>query len=169
MQEQNHSQNAEIRYIGKISMYESQDLATITNDIFVMIDVTSDGRVIKKYYDTNQNFIAGRGTDGELFPSQKYMNDDLGFLNEIDNIDNENGISLKELDKMLAKISNSLNISKNEILSMTEIELDTLIKEQDTTNLSLSEDDQNTFQDQKEVQKHNNEILDNINSKQEVT
>ena len=49
------------------------------------------------------------------------------------------------------------------------IELDTLIKEQDTTNLSLSEDDQNTFQDQKEVQKHNNEILDNINSKQEVT
>ena len=39
------------------------------------------------------------------------MNDDLGFLNEIDNIDNENGISLEELDKMLAKISNSLNIS----------------------------------------------------------
>lgn len=130
-----------------------------------MIDTTPDGNLVIKYYDENQDLIAARGTDGELYPSEAYMNDDLGFLSEINELDIEQGLSLNELDDELMRVAKALGISKSDILSMSEVELDKIIKEKDSLGLDLSNN--NNLSDEEKA-KQNEATLDSLTAKQEI-
>lgn len=160
---------ADIKYLGSISMNEQDKSGnvTITKDVIAMFDVTPDGNVIIKYYDENQNFIAGRGVDGELFPSAEYRNDDLAFLSEIDSLDESQGISLNELDEKLDQMAKILGISKEDILSMSEVDLDIAIGEKIGDDLSLSEDASSLTQE--ETEKQNSDALEGISKRQEIS
>lgn len=161
------SNKSDIKYLGAIYTEENDvnGKVKVGKDIFVLIDVMPDGSLIKKYYDENKNFLAGRSSDGELFPSREFSNEDIGFLSEIDSIDETQGISLNEIDNNLEKISKKLGISKSDIFSMSEVELDQIIKES-SIGLTLSDDE--SFLSKEERKKQNEIALDNINSKQEI-
>lgn len=169
MEEKSSKNTTDVKYLGVISFIEktSQTEVTISKDIIALIDVTPDGNVITKYYDENQNFIAGRGVDGELFPSESYKNDDLSFLSEIDNLDNSNSISLSELDKNLSDIARKLGISKTDILSMSKTELDEVLSIKDDDSVQLYDDVLPGLVDD-EKDKNNENALKGISSKQEV-
>ena len=140
----------------------------IAKDIIAMIDMTPDGNIIIKYYDENQNFIAGRGLDGELFPSESYKNDNLAFLSEIDSLDIEQGISLTHLDNELEEIAKVLGISKVDILSMSKTELEQIVERNEDGTIDLNEDNVLPGLDEKDKTAQNEEALNNIHSKQEI-
>lgn len=169
MKEKSSENTNDIMYLGTI--YIDEDTPTgnvkIAKDIIAMFDTTPDGNVITKYYDENQNFIAGRGINGELFPSESYKNDDLGFLSEINSLDINEGISLTELDNELNEISSLLGISKDEILTMSKIELDQIIKRKEDNSVDLSDNILPGLDDE-EKEKQNEIALENIDSKQEI-
>ena len=126
---------SDIRFLGTISM-ENTDITgatvDIAKDVFVVIDSDSEtGDTVEKFYDENQELIAYRDKEGRLFPTEQYMNEDIGFLSEIDNLELDGGISLEELDQKLDEVAKALGISKSDVLSMTEVELDQVIEEKD--------------------------------------
>lgn len=100
-----------------------------------------------------------------LFASSNLANEDLGFLNEIDNVDEKNGISLNELDSELDEVSKVLGISKSDILSMSKVELDVEIKKKSKKQLDLSDDKELTPE---EIDEHNRDVLENLEIKQEI-
>ena len=164
---------SDIRFLGTINM-ENTDITgakvDIAKDIFVVIDSEQEtGDTVEKFYDENQDLIAYRDKEGRLFPTEKYMNENIGFLSEIDNLELEGGISLEELDKKLDEVSKALGISKSDVLSMTEVELDQVIEDKDSIGLDLSQDEQEKDGvNQEEINERNNEALENINSRQEI-
>lgn len=167
--EKSSDNTLDVKYLGTISKdeYSSNGVVRVTKDVIAMIDVTPEGQTIIKYYDENQNLIAGRGLDGELFPSQDYMSDDLGFLSEIDSLDETEGISLTELDNELSEISKKLGISKSDIIKMSKAELDEVIAERETETIDVSDDVLPGLIDE-EKNKQNEAALKNLNSKQEI-
>ena len=132
-----------------------------------MIDILPTGTIVKKYYDENQNFIAGRGADGELFAGKDYFKEDFGILSEIESLDEEQGISFTELDQMIDEVCAKLGISKSDILTLSTVELDTKINSKGSENLTLSQDENNNL-NQDEISKQNENTLENINAKQEI-
>lgn len=131
----------------------------VTKDIFVLTDEMPDGSVVQKFYDSDKNFIAGMDKDGKVYPSAEFANEDLSFLGELQNL--SNGPSLNELDEKLETISKKLGISKNDVLSMSETDLEKSIGEKGNAQLSLDND-------KEEDKEQNADILDNISSKQET-
>ena len=127
---------SDVRFLGTIGMEEADQTGTkvnISKDIFVVIDSDPEtGTIVEKFYDENQDLIAYRDKEGRLFPTEQYMNEDIGFLSEIDNLELQGGISLEELDQKLDEGAKALGISKSDILSMTEVELDQVIEEKDS-------------------------------------
>lgn len=137
----------------------------ITKDVFALLEPQPDGNTTIKYYDENQELIAFRGTDGELIPSQKYLSEDLSFLSEIDNLQEKEAISLKEVDEQLEKVAKYLGKSKSEIISMSEVDLDDEIDSKEDNSLTLSNDRTNNEKNSKE---QNDKALKNISGKQEI-
>ena len=164
---------SDIRFLGTISM-ENTDITgatvDIAKDVFVVIDSDPEtGDTVEKFYDENQELIAYRDKEGRLFPTEKYMNEDIGFLSEIDNLELEGGISLDELDQKLDEVAKALGISKSDVLSMTEVELDQIIEEKDGARLDLSQDGhEKAGIGQEERDERNQNALENINSRQEI-
>lgn len=139
----------------------------VAKDILAIIDSAPDGSLIIKYYDENQNFIAGRGADGELFPSKEFLNEDLGFLEELDASKESQGLSLEELENDFDEISKILGISKKDIRNMTEADLDRALIENEDSSIRLSDKSTDSLSD--ESQKEQNEIaLENLTAKQEI-
>lgn len=132
----------------------------VTKDIFVITDEMPDGSVVQKFYDDEETFIAGIDKDGKIYPSAEFANEDLSFLGQLENI--SNGPSLNELDEKLEMLSRELGISKEDVLSMSETDLDKTIGEKGDSVLSL---DDNDDEEQKTL---NANALDNISSKQET-
>ena len=120
-----------------------------------------------KYYDEDKICIAGRGTNGELLPTREKLNDDLSFLSQLDEIDETQAFSLKEIDKTITEVSKILGIDKSDVLSLSQIELDQVIKNKETGSLDLSEDKKDT-PIQNNQNEHNKNILQNLNIKQDI-
>ena len=82
---------SDIRFLGTIGMEETDKTGAkvnISKDVFVVIDSDPEtGDTVEKFYDENQELIAYRDKEGKLFPTEKYMNEDIGFLSEIDNLE----------------------------------------------------------------------------------
>lgn len=158
----------DIMYIGTIQADDKtpNGKVTVSKDVFLMLDIAPDGKVTKKYYDENQTLLAGRGANGELYPNRESMNDDLDFLSDIDALDEEQGISLEELDKELDEVSKALNIDRKDILAMSEVELDQMVDTEGNPTLTLS-DDSNGL-DEETTKKQNEIVLENLDIKQEI-
>jgi len=118
-----------------------------------------DGGVVQKFYDGDQNFIAALDKDGRVYPSAAFANEDLSFLGQLESL--SNGPSLNELDQKLDVLSKELGISKTDILSMSESDLDKAVGEKGDAQISLDDD-------KEESKKQNKDALDNISSKQET-
>lgn len=169
MAQKSSNKTIDVKYLGTIFMEEESPNGTVkvTRDIIAMIDIEEDGTPFIKYYDENQALIAVRGTDGELYPSEEFRFDDLAFLSEIDSTLEQEGISFKDLDEKLEKLSKHLGIDKSDILSMSETELDTVITNEEEGKLSIF-DDENSNLTQEEKSRNNSNALENIDSKQEI-
>ncbi|MCI9365135.1 MAG: hypothetical protein HFJ54_00400 [Clostridia bacterium] len=128
----------------------------------MIIDEMPDGSIIQKFYDGDKNFIAGRDKDGKIYPAAEFAHADLSFLGQIEELSNGPSISLNDLDDKLEVISKKLGISKSDVLSMSETDLDEYTKENATPQISL---DENASDDQIE---QNENALNNISSKQET-
>ena len=169
--ENSNSKDADVTYLGAITMKEYMPIVgnvEIGKDIFVLADIASDGSVVFKYYDEDNVCIAGRGTDGELFPTQEKLNDNLDFLNQIDELEESKELSLKEMSKTIDNVCKLLGLEKNDVLSMSSIELDKAIdNKEDDKYLDLSEEE-NTDLSPEMKDEYNNEALENLTSKQEV-
>lgn len=171
----------DIRFIGTIETIESGKTGDVTtlHDIFVMIDDMPDGSTVEKFFNENEDFIAGRNKnvdehsdnplnkDGKLFPAAELAYEDLSFLGQIEELTQEKGISLDELDYELEQIAQELGLSKEEILAMSEIDLEQRIGEnaKEDPQLTLDDDDQEVSEEQT---KQNKNALENIKGKQEI-
>ena len=160
----------DVRYLGTISMHENSNASknvNITKDIIALVDILPDGSMVTKYYDENMTLIAFRGNDGELYPSQEFMYDDLSFLSELDELMEEQSVSLSALDEELERASKLLGIDKSKILSMSDVELSEEISKKGEDGISLGNDNDSALS-QEEQNEQNEESLDHINSKQEI-
>lgn len=168
LKKQKGQDNTDVRFLGTIILDKETPSGNIqiAKDIIAMIDVEQDGSTLVKYYDENQNLLAVRGADGELYPSQEFMYDDLGFLSEIDSLSKEQGISFDEIDAELERIAKYLGIDKEKILSMTEVDLDTALENKDNPELDLSSDTQSL--DEEEKKRQNEIAFEKIQAKQEI-
>lgn len=159
---------ADVKYLGVISIEEQTENGpvVIDKDIFAVSDIASDGSTITKYYDENMVCIAGRTKDG-LFQSKSFLDDNsLDFLKQMEALDEKQGISLKEVDETLERVSKTLGISKSDVLSMSKIELDEVVKNKEV--LDLSEEEQ-TLGITRHKEEQNQDVLANLQSKQEVS
>jgi len=160
--------NSDVRFLGTIVLDKETPNGNIqiAKDIIAITDTMQDGSTATKFYDENQTLLAVRGADGELYPSQEFMYDDLGFLSEIDAISNEQGISFDEIDAELERMSKYLGIDKKDILAMSEVDLDTALEDRNNPGLDLSNDDNGLDTDEKK--KQNEAALNSIDVKQEI-
>lgn len=131
-------------------------------NLFVLIELSPEGNTIKRYYDEDSNLLAG-GTNDMLFPSPELANYGDKFLDQLDNIDESQEISLTELDKELDEVSRVLGISKSDVISMSKVELDAVIKNKEVIDLS---DDKDLSPE--EIDTHNNAVLERLEIKQEI-
>lgn len=158
----------DVKYMGTVSISETGKAGQVqaSKDIIAMIDIEPDGAAFIKYFDENQSLIAVRGSDGELMPSAAYRYEDLSFLSEIDQTVEEQGISFKEVNENLERVSRALGIDKSDIISMSEAELNAVIEEKGDYGLILDNKNQDLTQSDK--LEHNNAVLDSVQGKQEV-
>ncbi len=133
-----------------------------------MIDTAPNGDVLLKFYDENQSLIAARGADGEIYPSEAFINEDLSFLNEIDDFSIDESLSLEELDQELEEVARVLGVSKSDVLSMSQVELDAVIGEKDVDSLSLEDNKKLSKEEQSNRNDRNAEALQNMNTRQEI-
>lgn len=171
------SENAtDVKYLGVISMEQSTDYGpvTISKDVFAVLDIGPDGSPIIKYYDEKNVLLGGRDANDKFYPSPRYANENIGFLHEIDNIDETKEISLKELDYELEEISKMLGLSKEEVLSMSKVELDSysILKDNISFKPAAAQDkDSGANSNAYEVydeEEQNNDFLDQVQAKQEI-
>ncbi len=158
----------DIEFLGSITSDENTTSGKVgvTRDIFMLIDEMPDGTVVKKFYDNDKNFIAGCDKDGKIYPGAEFASSDLSFLGQLENLTQVQGISLDEMDKHLEKVAKSIGVSKKDILSMSEVELDKKVQEKAGTQISL--DDDNPDESKEGHDKSNENALNNISSKQEI-
>ena len=159
----------DIRYIGTISMNKktSNGNVRITKDVIAIIDISSDKKMTIKYYDENQELIAGRGNDGRRASNPKYMYDDLDFLSQLDSLDLKSAISLEELDNELNEVSKILGVSKSEIDSMSKVKLDTIKKEKNADESTIDSLLESNKQHEDELD-HDQDAFDGISAKQTI-
>ncbi len=156
----------DIEFLGTITSREETSTGNVdvTRDIFMIINEMPDGTVVKKFYDNDNNCIAGTDRDGKIYPTAEFASSDLSFLGQLEDLSNTKGISLEEFDDHLEKIAKSLGINKKDILSMSETDLDKKISEKSGAQITLDEEEQ---KDKDQVEANEN-ALDNISSKQEI-
>ncbi len=130
-------------------------------NVFAMQSLDSKGNTITKYFDDSGDCIAVRGTDGELIPSQKYMYDNIGFLNELDKVNIQNIDSLDEIENSK---DNGLEIphnSKGKDEAKTKKEIEKKVEEEGIDKVSEGLSDE-------EKEQQNKLLLDFLNIKQEI-
>ena len=169
----------DIEYLGTVSSDEVSKTgkATITTDIFMIVDEMPDGSVAQKFYDGDKNFIAGRNVehdrDSEIYLANNFKAD-RDFLTQIENLANDNqGISLNKYDALLEKVARELGVDKSEISNLRISDLKQKVdaiekKKEDEPKLTLDEDnEENKEQDKEQVAKQNREALVNMSSKKQ--
>ena len=161
----NFNTENDIQFIGTM-VYKEKDIATV-HDVFVMNFKDSNGNITETYFNESGECLGGCGIDGKIYPSSQFAEADLSFLGQLESLSNNQSISLEEYDKKMEKVAKELGISKKDIKSMSEIELDQKIgeKEENQEKISLEESDKQPSEDQTEK---NEETLDKINAKEEI-
>ncbi len=145
--------------------------APITKDIFVVTDEMPDGEVVKKFYDSDKSLIAWSDKDGNLFiqndgriyPLEDFAKDDLSFLGQFRSLSQENGYSLTEYDEHLEKVAKVLGLSREDIKSMSEVDLKDKVGDKADPQIDLDDKNKDT-----EHTASNKNALDSVNSKQEI-
>lgn len=98
------------------------------------------------------------------------MYDDFGILSDIKSLSNEKAIPIEEFEEYDRKaeiIAAKLGMNKKDVFSMSEVELEALIQEEDV-GLTLSNDD-NLALESDEIKEKNKRALENIKGKQETS
>lgn len=164
-----YSNKNDAKFIGTMVYDEetSTEKVPTVHDVFVMTFRDKNGNITETYFNENGKCLGGRGMDGKIYPSAEFAEADLSFLGQIKRLSNNPSISLEEYDKNMDKISKELGIKKEDIRSMSEIELDQKLeeKEENEDKLSLDENKNESSQEQAE---QNEEILEKIDSKEEI-
>ena len=157
----------DIKLIGTLTSEEDSPngKVLVTNDVFLIIDEMPDGT-------TSQRFvITGLDKDGKIYPAQEIAQDDISFLAQFQNMNKVEVVSLNETDKKLDSIAKELGISKKDIRSMSEIDLDQAIAEkekEDKKGPKISLDDKDHPEEDDKQKKENNETALRGASKQEI-
>lgn len=164
----------DVEHIGSIELNEKiNDVDTKTvKDIFKVIEEMEDGSIVENYYDEQINFVAGRDKNGRMCLDQQAKFKDTNILEQIEDLREQPGLSLNQIENELEAISKELGISMEEVLAMSVIDLDQEIGNEKQQNqeqkqkLTLDEDEK---EENKEEQIEKNEkALNNISSKQEI-
>lgn len=164
----------DVKYIGKVTEYQKDgDIdIKVVRDVYMIIEEMEDGTLIQKFYDENMNFFGGKNKEGKLIPSQNEMEKNPNLLEQIEKLNLAAGISLNEIEKQINVISKKIGVKKNEVLAMTEINLEQKIgekeKNKEEQKIILEDDEDNKEEDKEEIIKDNENILKNVNVKQEI-
>ena len=156
----------DIKLIGTLTSEEDtpNGKVLVTNDVFVIIDEMPDGSTSQKF------IITGRDKDGRIYPAQEIAQDDISFLTQFQNMNKVEVVSLNEMDKQLDSIAKELGISKEDIRSMSELDLNQAIaeKEEEKDSPKISLDDKDHPEEDDKQKEENNEIALKGASKQEI-
>lgn len=165
----NFNTENDIKFIGTMIYTEDTKTGQVPtmHDVFVMSFKDSEGNVTETFFNENGECLGGRGKDGKIYPSSQFAEADLSFLGQLESLSNNQNMSLEEYDNALEKVAKELGISKEDIHSMSEIELEQKVgkKEEDKDKISLEENDGQTTDEQAE---QNKEALEKIDSKEEI-
>jgi len=151
---------------------------SFNGNIYPFLDMDFDGNLIIKYYDKRGDLLGIRDSEGKLYPSSKYAYEGLDFMKEIDMSCKDFNPNLEEINRRLEKTARELDISKRDVLAMSQIDLDVAIKgkdvesgvrpeEKDSKKIVLEKDEEERQEDA-ENRKQNKDALENIQSKQEI-
>ena len=177
LQEKKTQNTQDIKYIGTIEYIQKDNGIEIekVKDVFMMVEKLEDGSTIKKFYDENKNYIAGTNKEGKMFPAESQMYKENDYLKQIEELQNEPGISLNEIKNDLEEISKIIGVKKEEIMQMTQIDLEQeiqqKIQEKEEPQIQLKEKDEkeeDVQRDEKEIKEQNKKSLEKIQSKQEI-
>lgn len=160
----------DINFIGTMIYTENTKTGKVPtiHDVFVMNFKDSKGNITETFFNENGECLGGRGIDGKIYPSTQFAEADLSFLGQLERLSNNHSISLEEYDKNIEKIAKELGLSKEDIHSMSEIELEQKVGKkgkEEKDKISLEENDGQTTEEQVE---QNEETLDRINAKEEI-
>ncbi len=154
----------DIKLIGTLTSEETSPngKVLVTNDVFLIIDEMPDGT-------TSQRFvITGLDKDGKIYPAQEIAQDDISFLAQFQNMNKVEVVSLNEFDKQLEKVAKKLGISKEEVRSMSEIDLDKALDDKGLSKDDLDKDENEGQEANQDEKVPDPEVLNNIDAKQEI-
>ena len=162
-----------VTYKGKIKTIEVVNGVDteIEKDIFEVIEIMSeDGSIVKNYYDEKINCVAGCDKDGKMYPSKNSIAKDVNIDKKIEEIAKNPGISETDIEKEIETIAKFLGIEKEEILTLSKYDLDKKLegKEEKNEKLKIKDDEKEKDENEEETTEKNEQILNNINSKQEI-
>lgn len=165
----NEQKGNEVKYIGTIVYPETSSTGKIStiHDVFVMNYTDSNGNISEKYYNEDGICLAVRWLNGEILPTSDFEEQDLSFLAQLEMLSNNEQLSLNDLDRDIEKVAKELGISREDIKSMTTMDLEQKVgeKEKQDEKISLEKDDN---QSSVEKSEKNKDTLEKMNSKQEV-
>ena len=162
----------DVIYIGTINWKDTDTYGMeyeSTKDIMMLIEDT-DGTLLYKFYDENNNLLAVDRGDGILLPELEFTNtDNLSFLSDISNLD-KNGISLEQTrEELLEEYAKILGIDNKDISSIGIADLEQKLdskNEKDKDKITLDKDKDS--QDEEFFQEQNENTLKSISTKSEV-
>lgn len=160
----------DLKFIGTMVYNEETSIGKVAtvHDIFMMTFRDKNGNVSETYFDENGKCMGGRGRDGKIYPAEEFATQELSFLGQLEILSRSETVSLEDYNKKLEKVAEELGIEKEDIDSMSEIELDQKLKkkESDKDKITLEKNDEQTADEQAA---HNKNALENIESKQEIS
>ena len=164
----------DVQFIGTIEQVENKNGVEVKTikDIFKVIEEMKDGSIVENYYDDEKNFIAGKAKNGKIYLSEAQLGRDNNIKEQIENMENQAGISLNEIEKQVEEIAKELGVDKEKVLEMSEIDLEQEIKEKEKSKeeakITLQEDEKEESKDKKEQKEENKDALEKVQSKQEI-
>ena len=112
----------DIEYIGKIDLTEDVNgvETRIQKDIYKVLEEMTNGKIVENYYDENREFVAGRDENGRMCLAEQSRFKDTNILEQINNLREQAGISLNNIEKEIEKIAKDNGIKKEEAEKMLE-------------------------------------------------
>ncbi len=163
-EEKKNDFSKDIKLIATLSSEEDSPngKVIITNDVFVIVDEMPNGDISQRF------IITGRSNDGKIYPAEEFAQDDLSFLAQFQNAHKVDVVSLSDLDRQLDNIANKLGVKKEDIRSMSEVDLDRMLDENDLSKAKSRESyEKDDFQKTDEVSP-SQDILNDVTAKQEI-
>ena len=121
-----------VEYIGTVELEEEINgvKTKIVKDVFKVTEEMEDGSIVENYYDENKEFIAGRDKNGRMYFNERGLYRDTNIMKQIEDLREQPGITLNQIEERVEEIAKHLGIEKEQVLAMSEIDLDQQIKEE---------------------------------------